>query len=137
MEVDMFKRFVPIFIIALSLCGCVSEVVMNKVVLPTNELENEFGTITVCRKKIVWGDGRINTIFLDNIAIVSGQAGYCFTAKVTPGSHILDLGSNDVCKFKIANREKKYFTAVIENVFETNKDEIDAYSNYTLVKVQD
>ncbi len=77
------------FIVAVAtLSGCASTEIVSSIPTPKS---SAVGHITVCRKRIFYGDGAATIIYIDGEATLRSGPGVCFAAFLKTGTHSISV----------------------------------------------
>jgi hypothetical protein len=77
------------FVVAVAtLSGCASTEIVSSIPTPKS---SAVGHITVCRKRIFYGDGAATIIYIDGEATLRSGPGVCFAAFLKTGTHSISV----------------------------------------------
>lgn len=122
--------------------GCATTEIINQIPTPLVQTSPS-AQIKVCRQRIFYGDAAATIISLDRRPILRSAAGKCFSAKVTPGTHILGVLAQGPAgpdirehEFVLQGGTTKYFKTRYEEISETTETEMADFSEYEQLVVQ-
>ncbi|AID57970.1 protein of unknown function DUF2846 [Geotalea daltonii FRC-32] len=135
-------RFLTIIFLLVTISGCATTEIINQIPMPQIQASQQ-AQVKVCRKYIFLGDAAATIISLDRRPILRSSAGKCFSAKVTPGSHVLGVMTQGFAglemrelEFLLQEGQTKFLKVNLDRLYEASEDEFSGFLNYEQIIVQ-